>query len=81
MLGADSGQALRQRAEALAGEKTGDMPENPEVLSPEVARRALHDLRVHQIELGNCAEHRKNWKSRGRGISTCTIWHRWAISR
>jgi PAS domain S-box-containing protein len=51
MLGADSGQALRQRAEALAGEKTGDMPENPEVLSPEVARRALHDLRVHQIEL------------------------------
>ena len=27
------------------------MPENLEVLSPEVARRALHELRVHQIEL------------------------------
>ena len=27
------------------------MPEDLEVLSPEVARRALHELRVHQIEL------------------------------
>ncbi|MGA2120040.1 MAG: ATP-binding protein [Bryobacteraceae bacterium] len=27
------------------------MPENLEVLSPEAARRALHELRVHQIEL------------------------------
>jgi PAS domain S-box-containing protein len=27
------------------------MPENIEVFSPEAARRALHDLRVHQIEL------------------------------
>ena len=48
---ADSGQALRRRAEALAGERAGGMPENLEVLSPEVARRALHELRVHQIEL------------------------------
>ena len=48
---ADSGQALRQRAEALAGERAGGMPENLEVLSPEAARRALHELRVHQIEL------------------------------
>jgi len=47
----DSGQALRRRAEALAGERTGEMPENVEVLSPEAARRALHELRVHQIEL------------------------------
>ena len=48
---ADSGQALRRRAEAIAGERAGGMPENLEVLSPEVARRALHELRVHQIEL------------------------------
>jgi len=50
-LEADTKQALRQRAEALAGERAGEMPENLEVLSPEVARRALHELRVHQIEL------------------------------
>jgi PAS domain S-box-containing protein len=48
---ADAEQALRQRAEALAGERAGEMPENLEALSPEVARRALHELRVHQIEL------------------------------
>ena len=48
---ADSGQALRQRAEALSGERSGEMPENLEVLSPEVAGRVLHELRVHQIEL------------------------------
>jgi len=47
----DSGQALRRRAEALAGERAGEMPENVEDLSPEAARRALHELRVHQIEL------------------------------
>ena len=48
---AGSGQALRQQAEALAGQRAGEMPENLEVLSPQVARRALHELRVHQIEL------------------------------
>src|ERR1041385_4402095 len=48
---ADSGQALRKRAEALAGERAGGMPESLEALSPEAARRALHELRVHQIEL------------------------------
>jgi two-component system, chemotaxis family, sensor kinase Cph1 len=48
---ADTRQALRERAEALAASKAGEMPENLEVLSPEVARRALHELRVHQIEL------------------------------
>jgi PAS domain-containing protein len=47
----DSAQALRRRAEALAAEAAGGMPENVEVLSPEAARRALHELRVHQIEL------------------------------
>jgi len=47
----DTRQALRKRAEALAAAKAGEMPENLEVLSPEVARRALHELRVHQIEL------------------------------
>jgi PAS domain S-box-containing protein len=48
---AETRKALRKRAEALAGERAGEMPENLEVLSPEVARRALHELRVHQIEL------------------------------
>jgi chemotaxis family two-component system sensor kinase Cph1 len=47
----DSGQALRRRAEALAAEAAGGMPENADVLSPEAARRTLHELRVHQIEL------------------------------
>jgi len=46
-----AGQTLRKRAEALAGERAGGMPENLEGLSPEAARRALHELQVHQIEL------------------------------
>jgi hypothetical protein len=44
-------RGLRKRAETLAGERAGGMPEDLEVLSPEIARRALHELRVHQIEL------------------------------
>jgi PAS domain S-box-containing protein len=44
---ADAGQALRKRAEALAGE----LPEKLEVVSPERARQTLHELQVHQIEL------------------------------
>src|SRR5579863_8611523 len=47
---ADSAQSLRERAEAVADEKAGEM-ETLEVLTPEIARRALHELRVHQIEL------------------------------
>jgi PAS domain S-box-containing protein len=50
-LPADSERALRKRAEAVAGESAGAIPENLEALSPEAARRALHELRVHQIEL------------------------------
>jgi PAS domain S-box-containing protein len=42
---------LRKRAEEMAGEKTTRSPENLEALSPEETRRALHELRVHQIEL------------------------------
>jgi PAS domain S-box-containing protein len=48
---ADSEQALRRRAEALASERPGEVPENLEALSPDAVRRALHELRVHQIEL------------------------------
>lgn len=44
---ADSGHDLRKRAEALASEA----PQDSDALSPEAARRALHELRVHQIEL------------------------------
>jgi PAS domain S-box-containing protein len=48
---ADAGQALRKRAEALAGERAGERPEDLEAPPLEVALRALHELRVHQIEL------------------------------
>ncbi len=43
--------ALRQRAEQIAGETATPSLEDVEVLSVEEIRRALHDLRVHQIEL------------------------------
>jgi PAS domain S-box-containing protein len=42
---------LRRRAEEIAREKAEPMPENLDALSPEDARRLLHELRVHQIEL------------------------------
>ena len=48
---ADSMPGLRKQAEALANERAGELQDNPEVLPPEAARRALHELRVHQIEL------------------------------
>jgi len=48
---ADAGQALRKRAEALAGERAGEMLEDLEAPPLDVALRALHELRVHQIEL------------------------------
>ena len=47
----DSAQALRQRAEALAIEIAGGTAESLDELPSQVARRALHELRVHQIEL------------------------------
>jgi len=47
----NSGHVLRRRAEALADERAGEMPENVEVLSSEAAQSSLHELRVHQIEL------------------------------
>jgi PAS domain S-box-containing protein len=43
--------SLRKQAESLANERAGELPDNPELLPPEAARRALHELRVHQIEL------------------------------
>jgi PAS domain S-box-containing protein len=48
---AHTARVLRQRAESLAAERARAIPDDPEALSPEVARRALHELRVHQIEL------------------------------
>jgi PAS domain S-box-containing protein len=48
---AHTARILRQRAESLAAERARAIPDDPEALSPEVARRALHELRVHQIEL------------------------------
>jgi two-component system cell cycle sensor histidine kinase/response regulator CckA len=49
--GSSEADTLRKRAEALAGERTGELPENREELSPEAAGRVLHELRVHQSEL------------------------------
>jgi PAS domain S-box-containing protein len=42
---------LRWRAEEIARKKTAQPREDLETLSPDEARRALHELRVHQIEL------------------------------
>ncbi len=42
---------LRRRAEDILRETTTQSPENIEALSPEAARRMLHELHVHQIEL------------------------------
>ena len=48
---AQTAQVLRRRAEAVAAEIALTISNDPEALSPETARRALHELRVHQIEL------------------------------
>ena len=48
---AHTARLLRRRAESLAAERARQVTEDPETLSPEAARRALHELRVHQIEL------------------------------
>ena len=44
-------EALRQRAEAAAREKAAKPSEQLAALSPEEARRVVHELQVHQIEL------------------------------
>jgi len=43
--------ALRERAEAIAREQSAQAPEDLEALPPEETTQALHELRVHQIEL------------------------------
>jgi PAS domain S-box-containing protein len=43
--------ALRLQAETIAREDAVRLPEDLEAMSPEAVRRALHELRVHQIEL------------------------------
>ena len=48
---ASAGETLRQRAEVIAGEQGAPSPEDLEALSPGEARRVLHELRVHQIQL------------------------------
>ncbi|MBN2577441.1 MAG: response regulator [Pirellulales bacterium] len=47
----DQAADLRRRAEEKAPEKSDRLPEYLEMLSPEEAKRVLHELRVHQIEL------------------------------
>jgi PAS domain S-box-containing protein len=46
-----SAQALRLRAEEIAGADAAQSPDGPEALSPDETRRMLGELRVHQIEL------------------------------
>jgi len=43
--------ALRRQAEKMARHAQGRVLENPDSLAPVDARRVLHDLQVHQIEL------------------------------
>ena len=45
------GHDLRRKAEALARERTARTPDDSATLSPDEIRDALHELRVHQIEL------------------------------
>jgi PAS domain S-box-containing protein len=47
----DDSADLRRRSEGIAREKAESLPEDLEALSPERMRQALHELRVHQIEL------------------------------
>jgi PAS domain S-box-containing protein len=47
----DSAQSLRQRAEEKVRQAAGQLPEDSTALAPEGARRLVHELRVHQIEL------------------------------
>ena len=42
---------LRADAEKIAREKAPDIPEDLQAFSPEAARKLLHELRLHQIEL------------------------------
>ncbi len=42
---------LRQKAEALARQRTARTPKDSAALSPEDIRKTLHELQVHQIEL------------------------------
>ena len=49
---ASSRQALRRGAEEIAREDAVQSPEQLEAPSPEATRLMLHELRVHQIELG-----------------------------
>lgn len=47
----NSGNDLRQRADAKALGTTSSQPEGTEMLSREEAHKMLHELQVHQIEL------------------------------
>jgi diguanylate cyclase (GGDEF)-like protein/PAS domain S-box-containing protein len=44
-------QALRRQAEDIARAKANPSPEHLAAMAPEKARRVLHELQVHQIEL------------------------------
>jgi C4-dicarboxylate-specific signal transduction histidine kinase len=42
---------LRRQAEEITRKKAASSPENLDSLSPEQVKRAIHELRVHQVEL------------------------------
>ncbi len=48
---ASSGAVLRQMAEEIIGDDARDSRASPPLLTPEAMQQALHELRVHQIEL------------------------------
>jgi PAS domain S-box-containing protein len=47
----DKAGDLRRQAEKIVREKAPDIPEDLQALSPEAARKLLHELRLHQIEM------------------------------
>lgn len=47
----EAAQSLRRRAEVRVLEKQDQLPENLRALTPDQARKLLHELRVRQIEL------------------------------
>jgi hypothetical protein len=88
----EAGEARRQReANELrreAEERLGALAAAAASTSlqvPEELAAAVHELRVHQIELEirtrSCVAPSSSWRHRTRSTSSSSIWRRWATSR